>query len=410
MKIKKYIYFSLIYVAAVFLLLYFGNKFFTMGTEPGTALFKSYADQVFLGKIPYHDFLFEYPPLTILFLLIPRFFSANFFTYQLIFWLELSIFGLVGLWITINLLNVKKVSILEKNLIPLLYIALIFALGILNFSRYDMIPAVLTLGAVWFKIKNKPYWAYFILGLAVATKIYPAVVLPLFLIEDYGDWKKMIKNMLFFIGGIFLSLLPFIMHLSDLKVFITYQSERGVQIESLWANILMVKHFFSNNGLHIITEAGALGLSPYPKYFTGLSYYLSVIFLFLSYWLFSKTKRDLILYSFLAILIFMVFNRVFSPQYFIWLIVFFPLIMNQKIMMLCLTGCFFLATVITRNIYPNLYTDNTLLGFKISSIILLSTRNLALILILFTLIINQIVKNQRVEPINLPKDSVLHRG
>jgi len=384
----KYLIFTVSYGLTIFLIIFLGDKFFTAGTEPGPSLFKFYADRVFMGELPYRDFLFEYPPFTLPFILIPRIFSAEFFNYQLFFWLELAIFGLLGLWMIIDLANEQKTR-REAIFTPIIYCILLFILGVLNFSRYDLIPAILTLGAVWLKIKNKNSWAYFILGLGVMTKIYPIVILPLFIIEDHRSLKVLFKNLSLFLLGIILPLIPFILHLNNLKTFIAYQGDRGIQLESIWANFLMIQHLISKNVLNIISEAGALGLFPYPKYFIGLSYYLMAVFLTFIYWLYSFKNRNLVLFSFLTILSFIIFNRVFSPQYFAWILVFAPLLYSETIVHVIVTSLMTVGALFTRLIYPYYYTEKGLLGLEFNSIMLLSARNFVLLAILIILLASE---------------------
>src|SRR5437868_438015 len=54
------------------------------------------------------------------------------------------------------------------------------ALGSVILTRFDLWPAALAVGALALLLAGRPRLALFVLGLAVATKIYPVVLLPLF--------------------------------------------------------------------------------------------------------------------------------------------------------------------------------------------------------------------------------------
>ena len=315
---NRVIFLALLYCLSFFYLISSVQRFF-LENDPGISLYFQYANQVFSHKIPYYDFMFEYPPFSLLFMLLPRVLGSCYSEYGLIFLLMIAIAGLLGLFITADIVKNRK----GRFFAPISYILLFIAVGPLTFFRYDLLPAIMTLLAIWLWINRHKKSAWFVIGLAVATKIYPLVIMPFFLVDDFKNVKQKIYDFSFFLLAIAISILPFIAHLNDLKKFIAYHSARGIQIESLWANFLMIEHLIDRSVLRVISEAGTFGVSPFPKIFIPLSliiFFVGFLLIFLSY---LKKKKKIILHSFLAVLLFILANKVFSPQYMIWLVVLF---------------------------------------------------------------------------------------
>jgi hypothetical protein len=386
---QKIIFITLFTV--VFISVIFCDKFFLSGGDPGPGLFYQYAHFVFNGYVAYKDFMFEYPPAALFFMLAPRIFSASFFIYQMVYLSMIYLMSVVSLWFVMDL--AKEKSNLIKLWVPILFILCFYLLGPISIFRYDLIPAFLVILALWLKFKKYDKFAYFALAIGAMTKIYPGLLLAFFVIDDFRDKKKLCINLGFFALGVILSLLPFMSHLGDLMKFIHYQAARGIQVESLWANILMIKHIVSGNNLQPIVEAGAISLVPFPKYMVWLSQLILVAGYGGLIWLYAKTRRIFVI-SVLAILLFILANRVFSPQYFAWLIFLFPLVLleikSYKIWLpaaiLFAVGCY-----LTKLIYPFLYLEKDFLSFATYSVTLFTIRNISLVFAFILIVINELI-------------------
>lgn len=386
---QKIIFITLFTIA--FIAVIFSNKFFLTGGDPGPSLFFQYANFVFEHFVAYKDFMFEYPPAALFFMLVPRIFSASFFIYQVAYLAMIYLMCVFSLWMTIDL--TKEKNNLTKFYICVFFILFFYLLGPISVFRYDLIPAFLVILALWLKQKNYTKFAFFVLALGAMTKIYPGFLLVFFIIDDLVDKKKLWVNVSFFALGIIVSLLPFVTHLGDLMKFISYQTVRGVQAESLWANVLMVKHIVSGNNLSPIMEAGAISLVPFPKYMIWLSQLIFVAGYGGLIWLYVKTRRIFVI-STLAILLFILANRVFSPQYLAWLIFLVPLILleikSYKIwlptVILFGIGCY-----LTKLIYPFLYLEKDFLSFATYPVTLFTLRNISLVLVFLLVLINELV-------------------
>lgn len=390
---QKIIFITLFTV--IFISVIFSDKFFLAGSDPGPSLFYQYAHFVFNGFVAYKDFMFEYPPAALFFMLIPRIFSASFFVYQIVYLAMIYLMCSFSLWMIIDL--TKEKNNLTKFYVCVSFILFFYLLGPISIFRYDLIPAFLVILALWLKYKNLNQYAYFVLALGAMTKVYPGLLLPFFMVDDIRDKKKLWFNLGFFALGIIVSLLPFVANLVDLKNFIIYQTARGIQVESLWANILMIKHIVSGNNLQAIAEAGAISLVPFPKYMIWLSQLIFVAGYVGLVFLYAKTRRIFVI-SVLAILLFMLTNRVFSPQYLAWLVLLFPLILleirSYKIwlptVILFGIGCY-----LTKLIYPFLYLEKDFLGFATYPVTIFTLRNASLILVFLLVLVSEIISSQK---------------
>ncbi len=117
------------------------------------------------------------------------------------------------------------------------WILFVFLIGPLCYMRFDMLPAVLAGGAL-LAARRRPWITGALTGLGAALKLWPALLFPSFL--AYRPDRRAVTWG--FLGvGLSLALLSLIVggwvrFVSPL----TWQSGRGLQIESIWATPLMM--------------------------------------------------------------------------------------------------------------------------------------------------------------------------
>ena len=81
---------KVILCAALLLFLFFFLVFiFTSPKDTDIEIYYSYAESVMQNKVPYRDFFVVYPPLSLLPIILPGFFSEDIITYKNIFGLEM---------------------------------------------------------------------------------------------------------------------------------------------------------------------------------------------------------------------------------------------------------------------------------------------------------------------------------
>lgn len=107
-----------------------------------------YADAIFNGIAPFtpfEDLRWEYPPLAYLLFLPPRLFASDPQSYVFAFAVEVAVFCIIGLWI---MMRIARSMGRNYTGVLLTYVISIFILNYFIFDRFDIIVAVIALGAV----------------------------------------------------------------------------------------------------------------------------------------------------------------------------------------------------------------------------------------------------------------------
>jgi hypothetical protein len=176
--------------------------------------------------------------------------------------------------------------------------------------------------------------------------------------------------------------------------FLKYHSLRGLQLESLPAGMIVLAHTlgltpaqleFNYGALHVASPWSGPVLAWLPVAFVGL-------FGLVSAGAWGRFREEyaasghvapetLAAYLFAALLAFIATNKVFSPQYIIWLLPFAPLLRPRQ-------GLFVLAiAAITIFLFP--YNYNELMAMQRLPVVLLNLRNLFVALLLGWLLIER---------------------
>jgi Glycosyltransferase family 87 len=117
------------------------------------------------------------------------------------------------------------------------WLIFVLLIGPLCYVRFDMLPAVLAGGAL-LAARRQPWVTGALTGLGAAIKLWPALLFPSFLAHR-PDRKAVTWG--FVTVGFGLAMLSLIFGgWSRLISPLTWQSDRGLQIESIWATPLMV--------------------------------------------------------------------------------------------------------------------------------------------------------------------------
>jgi len=220
-------------------------------------------------------------------------------------------------------------------------------------------------------------WGFLFLALGIHFKLTPMVLAPLFVIGSIPADGRVLSRV-YLIAGRSLVLVAMVVAMflpawfwygPRSLDFLVYHSGRGLQIESLYANIVLLLRAagmpatvgYDHSSFSVSSPLGTslAGLAPL---FAGLA----IVLVTLGYTgkllaagpagtcaqsqpgLFAGT-------ALLLLLVFIATNKVFSPQYLIWLPVLVavcPLTGTPRTLMF--TG-FFLLALLTRMIYPNHY-------------------------------------------------------
>jgi uncharacterized membrane protein len=310
--------------------------------------FYFYAQLLVGGYAPYTEFSVEYPPLALVFITLPRLALTLVApqTYHPAFVVEILLFDLLGLFILTRL--ARRLG-MNPTVTLAIYTVVLLAIGPMVIYRYDLIPAVLVLLSLYAFSAERFGLAWITLGVAVMTKIYPAVVAPVFFLYLFS--RRRYRDV--FLGaGVFAATMAVIalpgINISPAGFWESFslQMQRGLHLDSTYSSFVMI-----GQGLGLTTaESLYVGpipfsidlVSPLSSTMVRIAPVIMVAALAAVYWLFFHRNRghdgwvlrqrdmtDVAGYSFLAILVFIVTSSVFSPQFLIWLCPLVPLLTRR---------------------------------------------------------------------------------
>jgi hypothetical protein len=337
------------------------------------SIYRDAGEAILRGEIPYRDFFIEYPPGSLPAFVPPALFSADKGGYINLFSAEMAI--LLSATLVLTALAARTMRGLHAWILPsLVFVAGALALYPVAVTRYDALvaltlaPAALgaTLGGRYLGL------AYASLGLGTAAKLVPALAtLPLvrrYAVRGYGIFFAVVA--LFF--------LPFaLLGGGGLLESIAYQAERGLQVESLPASVLMQLGWVHD----IVFQHGAFEVWGQGVGFaTSLSPVVTFILLAVTGFVMYREHggfggEAFPRYAAALILAFMLGSKVLSPQYMIWLLPLAPLVAGG-VAGLVVSALFLAACFATTQVFPTHYGD--LLELRYPGPDLLFARNMLL--------------------------------
>jgi hypothetical protein len=354
-------------------------------------VYQGYGARIVGGEVPYRDFALEYPPGALPLFVLP---SAGVLTggsaadaawaplnsaarrYQRGFESLVLILGIVLVCVTgwslsalRRPLRVALVSLAAVALLPLL-------VGEVLPGRFDIWPTVLTAGALALAIRTRYVPAALLLGIGAATKLYPALLLPVIAVVAFRDRgvRAAASTAAAGVGGALAVFAPFAaLSLPGTWEGVRVQFQGGLQIESVTSSLLVgashaaraLERYGFPPPSPLTNRATTAGISRSVLVGSGLDatavvldVLLAVALLAVWYRLARSTadlRDDLVRCSAATIAIALVLGPVLSPQYVIWPFALVPLVAGRRgvIATLLLAA----AALITRFWFPAGYVD-----------------------------------------------------
>ncbi len=332
-----------------------------------TPIYAHYGDEMREGLVPYRDFAVEYPPVALPVFLIPSLIAgsgSDFSAYVRGFELLMAVCGASAMGLGALVLVRQHVGT------PRLIVGVAFAaltpllIGSVILSRYDLWPAALTVGSSAAIVSARKRTALGLLALAVAAKGYPIVIVPLAILYVWrsSGRREAIGCAGIFAAVLFACFLPFVI-LAPHGVWasIRGQISRPLEVESLGASILLAAHQLTGTHLSLIVSHGSQNLGGHTA--ARLASMLSplqvgaVVLVWLRFVRGPATEERLMVASTAAVCAFVIFGRVLSPQYLIWLAPLVVALPGRR--GLAATGLLALAMGLTQIWIPQLFWQLT---------------------------------------------------
>jgi uncharacterized membrane protein len=212
------------------------------------------------------------------------------------------------------------------------------------FTNWDLAAVALTGIGLWAWSRGSPTWAGAALGVGIATKLYPALVLLalLMLCARAGKWRAAVKSVAGGAAGLVAAYTPAIvlsyqtssavLHtrflfpqgcataspLRGWRWFLSLSQTRGADWGSVW---LVFQHLFSGNALgRALSPPGQCGAVPFK---TNVAAGFAVAFVVIAVGILvaaAPWRPRVGQIAFLLVAGFVMLNKIDSPQYALWLV------------------------------------------------------------------------------------------
>jgi hypothetical protein len=234
-------------------------------------------------------------------------------------------------------------------------------LGPLPLTRFDLLPVALAVGALAAVLAGRDRLGGGALGLGVAVKLWPVLLLPLFLVW----WRRRGGRRLAIVGlgmcagvAAAIILVPWAaLAPAELAESLWRQLSRPLQIESLGSAVLLTLHHVaglplgwdSSHGSENLTGAVAVVAAA----ITSLAQLVVLVWLWLRFARGPFDGEQLVRYAAATMVSFVALGKVLSPQFLIWLLPLVPLVAGPRgVAAGLLLAC---ACLLTRGWFPGDY-------------------------------------------------------
>ena len=273
------------------------------GPDGDVVELRRYGHAVLDGRLPYRDFRLEYPPGSILLFTPPA--LGHYVTW---FRLENAVGWALVIVLVAALRPSSRLLLAGVALTPL-------ALGPFALMRFDPWATACALGAVLAQVRRRPTAAAALLAAGTLVKVWPVVLLPLFLL--YGLPRRALAA---FAAVVVAALAPFavLAPQNSFDAFVA-QLHRPLEFEAIGASALLaldrpVRIFF-DSGSWSVAGSGADVLAT-AHALVEVAVVAGVV------WLFARSRRTaprLLAAAATVVAAVAVLGKVLSPQYLLWL-------------------------------------------------------------------------------------------
>jgi hypothetical protein len=280
------------------------------------------------GGIPYKYSRIEYPPLGVFYLTIPAIFFKTFASYRA---------GLMALniltFLALLAVTYYLLSMFGRNKkILWLFVLPSFVYFVLN--RFDVLPALLTQVALLLLLKKRFGWSFFVLSLLFLAKGYAIVLFPIFFLYYINQKQiqapRLLKNrplMIFIVPIVLVTAITCIVagFMNGMFPYV-FQSTRFFGVGTIYVPYYLAIQEMLPVGLF---NAGASILA---KVFSA-SQLIVPIFLYIGWSIFRKfitTKEDVLRWSVIILMLYILCSVYYSPQWFVWLLPLLLLVIRDR--------------------------------------------------------------------------------
>jgi uncharacterized membrane protein len=321
-------------------------------------VYRSYADPVLAGAMPYRDVFSEYPPLASVAIVLPGIAGTGAEAFRLAFagWTLLLAAAVVLLCgaLASRTGGDRRRALLAAALAPLLC-------GALLRTHFDLAPIAVTLAALLLLCTGRPRTGLAVLGLGAMTKLFPLLVAPVALawLVGRGLWREALQGAAALVGVVAVLCAATVAASPEGAVdAVRYHLDRPVQIESTPALVLRALDGVGMGEAESIASHRSDGLvHPADGFATGalLAGLVGLLALLALAAARRPDPRSLVLASLAAVTAFAALGKVLSPQFVIWVLPLGALAFAWR--MHRLAAAVAAAAILTQVVFPARYFD-----------------------------------------------------
>ena len=358
------------------------------------------AEALARGGVPYRDFAFEYPPLALLAMAVPYFAwpwpPPSFEAYRWLFtaWESLLVVALViiasrmGARLAGGSATPDGGAVSRKVSSRVLVLAIVAAPSLA--WRFDLLAAVLATLAILWALEGRAAPAGVAIGLGALAKVYPLALVPALAAMWLApvDGRRLARFGAGLGATVAIGLLPVIAIAGDKAWgFVTYQADRGLQLETLPAGLILLVRTWTGGRVpltfdHSAVQVAGTAAQAYLPFQPWVSVACFVALAAVSLAVARREMRargtvqpgTIIAIASAFILVLLLTNKVFSVQYFVWLLPLAAFLPRGQFLLTALIGA------LSVGIHPLLY--RALIAQDAAAVWLLNLRNGLLVALL----------------------------
>ncbi len=262
------------------------------------------------SQIPYVDFAIDYPQFALLYFNLPMLFALLFndanvyvIVHQFIMIVAYMLTSIMVYFIALKYYSPNK-ALISGLLCATALSSVYFVL-----TKYDALPTFFLILSIFLYVYGKEKLSFCSSGIGFLVKWFPIFSIPYFAINEHKSGyklNKIIVNLLIPLILILVVTAPFIMN--DWNMFFaTYTMNLN------WNVLAHGFPFYVDNILYNLT-----GITGFANISTYLMLCLEFLLLGLYYAINSKKTDVMIYFIFVSVFIFVLFNKISSPQYLLW--------------------------------------------------------------------------------------------
>jgi hypothetical protein len=322
-------------------------------------IYRDYGEAITSGSVPYRDFAVEYPPGALPLFVGPALVTNSPEWYRRVFEGTVLVV-LLALFLGVRWLASHGGTAAAMPRRLLLVSVLTAVMGAVALTRFDVLPAALTVGTLVALASSRWRLGGVALGAAIAVKLYPIVLLPLVVVyvARRAGRRTAVAVSGIALGVVVIAYAPFLyLSVEGVRHSVEAQLLRPLQVESLGGSLLAAFHTvfgFQFPYQEIYYDFPFHSARSVARASAGIG-----LIVLVGLWIgFARSRADtprLIRFSAATLAAFIGFGKVFSPQYLLWIIPLVALVPRKR--GLYAIGELGLASLITALVFPRHFTQ-----------------------------------------------------